>query len=232
MSARSAAWLWGAVLAGVSGLAWGSDAGSLRGDYLRSLERFEQTRGGSLERLFESGQAAASALREAGDAVPAPVTLPGFFIDTGEVRRADPDARFFLALARERGTAVDEEFFTLWRRTWTVDGVRRVYAVPLSDAAECHVFDHPELAPLYRDWTRLWATHPRAYTARVEREIQALEDVVARSTCACGERESVEAGLERFLKSFPRSPVAPEVRARLERVRTGGGDIHFRCQPG
>jgi hypothetical protein len=231
MRAR-AAWLVGAVLASVSGLAWGADAGELRKEYLRSLEHFEQTRGASLERLFESGRAAASALREAGDAVPAPVSLPGFFIDTGGERRADPDPRFFLELARKRGTAVDQEFFTLLRRTWAVDGMRRVYAVPQSDVSECHVFDHPDLEPLYRNWTRLWATHPRAYTALVEREIQALEDVVAKSTCACGDRESVEAGLERFLKSFPRSPVAPDVRARLERVRAGSSEVRFRCQPG
>lgn len=55
---------------------------------------------------------------------------------------------------------------------------------------------------------------------------------MARSTCACGDRESVEAGLERFLKSFPRSPVAPAVRARLEQVRAGTSDFRFRCQPG
>ncbi|MFP2929562.1 hypothetical protein ACLESO_31060 [Pyxidicoccus sp. 3LG] len=220
-----------------SGLAWGADAWELKSDYLRSLERFAQVRGVSLERVFDSGRAAASGvLREAAtvphERLPSLARLPGFFVELDETPRADPDPRFFLELARKRGTAVDQEFFTLLERTWWVDGTRRVYTVPLSDTSSCHVFDHPDVEPLYRNWTRLWATHPRAYTAWVEREIQALEDGVARSTCACGDRESVEAGLERFLKSFPRSPVAPDVRSRLERVRAGTREVRFRCQPG
>lgn len=211
------------VLAVVSGPAWGADAEVLRGDYLRALERFEQGRGVSLERVFDAGLAASRALR--GSVV---VPLPGFLVSDEAAPEQHPDPRFFMDLAKRRGTEVDREFFSLLGRTYARDGVSRLYHAP----GGCDAFDHPELEPLYRNWTRFWATHPRAYTEAVEREVAALEDVLARSTCACGDRESVEAGLERFLKSFPRSPVTPRVRARLEQVRAGTGDFRFRCQPG
>jgi hypothetical protein len=218
--------LLGALLVAVSGPAWGEHEEHPREDYLRTLERFEQGLGFSLERVFDSGLAAARAFREGRDGPPAP--LPGFLVSDADALDLRPDPRFFLDLAKRRGTEVDQEFFSLLGRTYAHDGVSRLYHAP----GGCDAFDHPELEPLYRNWTRFWATHPRAYTEAVDREVAALEDLVARSTCACGDRESVEAGLERFLKSFPRSPVAPEVRARLEQVRAGTSDFRFRCQPG
>ena len=226
------AWLVGALLAGLPGAAWGEDAGR---DYLRTLERFEQGRGVSLERVFDAGRAAARELSGAGPGarMPASVVPRGLGIRLGEESLlVGPDPRFFLDLARRRGTAVDEEFFTLLRDTYHADGVTRRYTVPRSDVSVCHVFDHPDLESLYRNWTRFWATHPRAYADAVDREVKALEDMVAQSTCACGDRESVEAGLERFLKSFPRSPVERQVRARLERLRAGTSDFRFRCPTG
>ncbi|MCY1019381.1 hypothetical protein [Pyxidicoccus sp. MSG2] len=225
MRARATGLL-GAVLLAVAGPAWGAGAEDARADYLRTLERFEQGVGFSLERVFDSGLAAARALREGREGPPAP--LPGFLVNDEDVLDLRPDPRFFLALAKRRGTDVDREFFSLLGRTYAYDGVSRLYHAP----GGCDAFDHPELEPLYRNWTRFWATHPRAYTEAVDQEVAALEDTVARSTCACGDRESVEAGLERFLKSFPRSPVAPDVRARLEQVRAGTSDFRFRCQPG
>lgn len=225
-------WLVGAALAGA--VAWGEDAPASGRDYLRALERFEQGRGGSLERVFDQSLAVARALSaEGGTDGPSGVEPRGLSFRVGESSLAvGPDPRFFLDLARRRGTSVDEAFFTLLRDTYHADGVTRRYTVPRSDEAVCHVFDHPDLEPLYRNWTRFWATHPRAYTDAVDREVKALEDLVAESTCACGDRESVEAGLERFLKSFPRSPVVPRVRARLERLRAGTSDIRFRCPTG
>lgn len=211
------------VLAGVPGLAWAADA---RGDYLHSLEHYEQGLGFSLEQVFDAGLAAAREVRE--ESAPPSQPLPGFLVNGDDVRDLRPDPRFFLALAKRRGTAVDQEFFSLLARTYARDGVTRLYHAPTG----CDAFDHPELEPLYRSWTRLWATSPRAYTEAVDREVAALEDVFTRSTCACGDAASVEAGLERFLKSFPRSSVAPRVRARLEQVRAGTSDFRFRCQPG
>ncbi|NMO16335.1 hypothetical protein HPC49_43965 [Pyxidicoccus fallax] len=236
----SGAWLVVAVLAGVSAVAWGADALDLRRDYLRALERLEEDRAGSLERVFEKGNAAASALRESAarrdggtEWFPAHAFLRGF--SNGFVEGAlamGPDPRFFRELAHQRGTAVDQEFFELFADTYFADGVTRRYTVPRSEDSVCHVFDSPDVGPLYRKWTRFWATYPRAYADAVDREIRALEDMVAVSTCACGGPESVEAGLERFLKSFPRSPVVPQVRARLERLRAGTSDFRFRCPTG
>ncbi|WP_164017550.1 hypothetical protein [Pyxidicoccus trucidator] len=236
MRARGTARLVGAVLLCLSGAAWGADAEDPRKDYQRSLERFEHGPGVSLERVFEAGLVAARALEAsatrqeagAGWRVPHAPQLRGFVVSEEEALRWSPEPRFFLELAKRRGTEVDQEFFSLLGRTFYRDGALRVYAVP----SGCYVFDHPELEPLYRNWTRFWATYPRAYSRVVDLEVAALEDVVARSTCACGDRESVEAGLERFLKSFPRSPVAPQVRVRLEQVRAGTSDVRFRCQPG
>ena len=237
-------WLVAGVLA-LSGAAWAEDARALRLEYFRRLNRFEQDRAGSLERVFESGRVAARAVLEAatrqaeaprtdGGSRPPPENtyLPGFRIGFEEAYIAEPDSRFFLELARRRGTPLDREFFELFHRTYLGEAPWRVYMLQQTDVSGCYVFDHPELVDLYRDWTRFWATHPRAYTALVNREVQALEDMLARSTCACGDQASVETGLERFLKSFPRSPVAPDVRARLERVRAGTSDLRFRCTSG
>lgn len=226
MRAAAVAWL-SLVLAVVgSGTAWGGEGEDARGDYLRALERFERGWGVSLERVFEAGRAAA---REAGGQGPPSrgITVP----DAPELPAA-PDPRFFLELARRRGTAVDQEFFSLLRDTYYADGVTRRYTVPRSDVAVCHVFDHPDVESLYRNWTRFWATHPRAYTDSVNREVKALEDMMALSTCACGDRESVETGLAGFLKSFPRSPVTPLVHTRLWKVRAGTSDFRFRCPTG
>lgn len=237
---RRMAWLAGAVLLCVSGVAWGADVQEPRWDsrdYLRTLERFEHGPGVSLERVFEMGRAVARALeasatrREdgAGWRVSHLPKLRGFILSEDEAAfHCSADPRFFLELAKRRGTEVDREFFTLLQDTYYRDGALRVYAAP----SGCHVFDHPEVESLYRNWTRFWATHPRAYTAAVDGEVKALEDMVAVSTCACGDRASVETGLERFLKSFPRSPVAPQVRARLEQVRAGTSDFRFRCPTG
>jgi hypothetical protein len=215
--------VWLGALLGLSGAAWGADVAALRKDYLRSLERFEQNRGVSLERVYDGAREVSRAL----EAEASPPGLPGLVFSEGEALRVAPDPRFFLDLAKRRGTDVDEEFFSLLRRTYHRDAVLRVYEVP----SGCVVFGHPELEPLYRNWTRFWATHPRAYADVVDREVAAVEDAVAHGTCACDDREAVEAGLERFLKSFPHSPVVPEVRARLEQVRAGTSDVRFRCQP-
>lgn len=228
----------------LAGAAWGADAEGLRRDYLRALRRLEEGQGGSLERVFESGRAAARAVLEAairqaeaprtdgGSAPPVDVRLPGFHIGFEEAYVSEPDTRFFVDLARRRGTAVDREFFELFHRTFQGDAPWRVYMLQQTDVTGCYILDHPDLTDLYRGWTRLWATHPKAYTDLVGREVKSLEDAVARSTCACGDRAQVEAGLSAFLKSFPRSPVAPEVRARLERVRAGTGDLRFNCTSG
>jgi hypothetical protein len=234
------AWLVAVVLASSPGVAWGADAEDLRRDYLRALARLEEGRGGSLERVFESGRAAAraqvaSATRRAGGAdgpVLREVVLPGFHFGPGDALGAGPDPSFFLDLARRRGTAVDREFFTLLRDTYYRNGLTRLYTVPWTDVSVCHVFDHPDVDTLYRSWTRFWATHPRAYPEVVDQEVKALEDMMARSTCACGDRESVETGLAGFLKSFPRSPVALQVRTRLEHVRAGTGAFRYRCPTG
>jgi hypothetical protein len=238
-----ARWLVGAVLA-VSGAAWGADMKELRLEYFNRLNRFEEGRG-SLERVFESGQAAARAVLEESirraeaakehgtlPLKPQESWLPGFRVSVEEAYVAVPDTRFFRDLARKRGTPVDKELFELFHRTYWGDALWRVYMIQQTDVSGCYVFDHPDLVDLYRNWTRFWATHPRAYTQLVEREVKFLEDMVAQRTCACGDRASVETGLERFLKSFPRSPVAPDVRARLERVRAGTSDFRFRCTSG
>ncbi|QSQ22484.1 hypothetical protein JY651_46465 [Pyxidicoccus parkwayensis] len=217
----------GAVFLGLVLTSLGAaEAGDARKDYLHSLELYEQGLGFSLEHVFDSGLVAARALR---DAPPdAPASLPGFIVGGDDARDFRPDPRFFLDLAKRRGTGVDREFFSLLGRTYARDGVTRLYHSPTG----CDAFDHPELEPLYRDWTRFWATTPRAYTVTVEREVAALEDLYSQGTCACGDSDSVQAGLERFLKSFPRSPVAPRVRARLDQVRAGTSDFRFRCQQG
>ncbi|MFP2910848.1 hypothetical protein ACLESD_38600 [Pyxidicoccus sp. 3LFB2] len=228
MRARGASWLMGTVLLGLSGAAWSADVEGLRKDYLRALERFEHGPGVSLERVFDAGLEAARALEAVTPRMEGAQGLRGFIVSEDEVLRWSADPRFFHELAERRGTEVDQAFFSLLRRTYYRDGALRVYAAP----SGCHVFDHPELEPLYRNWTRFWATHPRAYPDVVDREVTALEDVVSRSTCACGDAASVQTGLERFLKSFPRSPVAPRVQARLEQVRAGTSDVRFRCPPG
>ena len=231
------AWLMLPLLVAGPGVAWGAETQDAREAYLRALERFERGWGVSLERVYDAGRAAARELvaqqdGDAGQPVLRGAPPRGIAVSDASSLRAAPDPRFFQDLARQRGTEVDEEFFSLLRDTYYRDGVTRQYAVPRSDVAVCHVFDHPDLVDLYRNWTRFWAMHPRAYRDVVNREVKALEDMMALSTCACGDQASVETGLSGFLKSFPRSPVTPLVHTRLWKVRAGTSDFRFRCPTG
>ncbi|MDY7231232.1 hypothetical protein [Hyalangium rubrum] len=211
-----------------------------REDYLRALEKLARGQGGTVENVFILGKAASlehlAGILEWDDAlahgrVPKKRferELPGFLVGTSEALYVLPDTRFFLEAAQLRGTDVDRRFFDLLHQTFQGTPTR-IYVDHITDVAGCYQLGSREFISLYRGWTQFQASYPNAYRDTVKEELFVLEQTMLLATCACGTRQSVDAGFEAFLKAFPKSPIAKGVRERLEKLHTNTSDLVFQC---
>ena len=147
--------------------------------------------------------------------------LAGMIVNREEVLLAEPDAKFFLDLARKRGNTVDVEFFENYLATFP-DGVWPSYVEQETDVTGCTAFGKGELVERYAGWLAFRAAHPHAYEKAVAERLADIEmQVDAR---ACGDDDSVLRELREFAAKFPRSPAAPRVRARIKALaRTPAG---------
>jgi hypothetical protein len=248
-SLRGPWWLGWLLLALASLAAWGQQppatpsekpALSARQEYLRALERFGTGKGGTLESVFTLARAAAreqlQATLEWDEALAKGKVpkrrfereLPGFHVGTSKALYVIADTRAFLELARQRGSAVDRRFFELLHQTFQ-GSPTRVYVDQIDNVTACFQLGGREMHSLYKGWSQFQASYPNAYKEAVRDELAQLEQVYASATCACGSHEVVDAGLEAFLKAFPKSRIAPQVRSRLEKIHTKTSDIIFRC---
>lgn len=157
--------------------------------------------------------------------------LPGILINRDEVILAQPDAKFFLDLARKHGDAADVSFFENYLATFP-DSVWPSYIVQQTDVTGCRDFGNGELVKRYAGWRKFRAAHPRRYAGEVSERMKLIESEVAESTCACGDSASVLGALQRFLKSFPDASVAKKVRARIDAIRNSKSKIRFNCLSG
>jgi hypothetical protein len=211
-----------------------------RQEYQRAFEAFIAGKGGTLENVFTLGQAAAreqlQATLEWDEALARGQMprkrfereLPGFHISTGEAIYVVANSKPFLALAKEKGTAVDRRFFELLHKTFQGTATR-VYVDHIDEVTGCYQVGSREMFSLYRGWTQFQASYPHAYKETVTEELTQLEQVYVSATCACSSHEVVDAGLEAFLKAFPKARIAPQVRARVEKIHAKDSDIVFRC---
>jgi hypothetical protein len=208
--------------------------------YLQGLQQLVKRQAGSLQSLFVLARAAAREQLQAvidWDAALAAGKipkkrferiLPGFHVGTADALFVVPNSTFFLELAKQHGNEVDRRFFELLDETFH-GGATRAYINPLSETTACYQLGSREFISLYRGWSRFKPRAPAAYLETVNEELQVLEQTLLQATCACGTREIVDAGFEDFLKAFPKSPIAPQVRERLEKIHANTSGILFRC---
>ena len=255
MSKLRAVWSAGLLLLALSApTAWGQqpprpDGGtpapekrtvSAREEYLRALDRFATGKGGTLEGLCALAQAAAREQLQltlewdqalASSKLPKnrfDRELPGFHVGTGPGIYVVANSALFLQLAQARGNAVDKRFFELLHQTFQ-GSATRVYVDQLDEVTACYQVGGREMLSLYKGWTQFQASYPNAYKAAVQDEVVQLEQVYTSARCACSSHQVVDAGLEAFLKAFPRARIAPQVRERVEKIHTRNSDIVFRC---
>lgn len=208
--------------------------------YLQGLQKLVKRQGGSLQSLFGLARAASreqlQAVLEWDAALAAGKIpkkrferqLPGFHVGTAEALFVVPNSSFFLELAKQYGNEVDRRFFELLDETFR-GSTTRVYINPLTETTACYQLGGREFLSLYRGWSRFKSSAPAAYLETVNEELQVLEQTLLHATCACGTREIVDAGFEDFLRTFPKSPIAPQVRERLDKLHANTSGILFRC---
>jgi len=62
-----------------------------------------------------------------------------------------------------------------------------------------------KLSELFAMWSAYHLKYPGEYADDVAGELDSIRGVVTQDTCACGNKESVEAELQRFLSAFERA---------------------------
>jgi hypothetical protein len=150
--------------------------------------------------------------------------------EEGEAVFLDP--AFFLSLARSRGDAADTAFFDALGSTYGAGSPFPVYLDQQTDYSGCTDFGSGRLVATFAVWQAFVTRYPRRYAAWANDELRKIEDEVTSSICACGEQESVLKELREFVKCFPRAPVTPRVRERLETIQSGAGGIRYHCVSG
>jgi hypothetical protein len=210
--------------------------------YLDTLATVEQSaQPVSLEPLLAAAENAQTALMEVtgddafleslgeADFAALQAQLRGFSLARGSDIYAQPQAGFFLALARAHGRPQDIAFFTLYDQTWGADGVP-VYLMLRPQPSPCVRFGEQRIQPLYRGWHGYRKAHPAAYRAAATQQLKDLEEAVALGTCACKDIESVLAEQRGFLKAFPATPVAGQIRARMRQLKTDPEALPVNCR--
>ena len=157
--------------------------------------------------------------------------LPGLILNREEVLIAGPEPSYFLDLANRRGQPVDRGFFVLQSRS-RPDGVWPAYMQQQTDYSGCTLFGQGRLVDSYRSWLHFRSEFPRAYGGFVTRALADIEEQVARSTCACGDADSVSRELAAFAAAFPESAVATAAASRARAVREHRSTIRFNCLSG
>jgi hypothetical protein len=213
---------------------------SAREVYFAALRELITGKGGTVENVYALGQAAAreqlQATLEWDEAfakgkIPKKRFerhLPGYHVGTGVAIYVKPNARAFLELAQKHGTAVDRRFFELLQKTFP-GAPNRVYEEQIDELRACVYIGSREMLSLYKGWTQFQASYPNAYKDTVKDELGQLEQGYTSATCACSAHEVVDAGLEAFLKEFPKARIAPQVRERVKKIHNKASEIIFRC---
>jgi hypothetical protein len=157
--------------------------------------------------------------------------LRGLVVNREETLIVQPDADFFLSLAERVGTPADRRFFSAYKRTYA-NSVWPMYVEQQTDYSGCTRFGEGMLVGAYRLWLDVLRELPGAYNAPAELEWLKVEHELATSTCACGDRSSVERELQQFLDDFPAAPVRSVVAQRLREIKEGRSNIRLQCISG
>jgi hypothetical protein len=157
--------------------------------------------------------------------------LRGALISREETVYVAPDVDYFKTLADARGDGADRAFCSALKTTYPAS-VWAVYVHQQTDYRGCTRFGSMSLVDTYRVWSDFQRMFPGRYTAGAKKEVDAVIDSLAGSTCACGDTAAVEQELQRFLRDFPTSAIRAKVEQRLEALGAGRSDIRTNCQGG
>lgn len=153
----------------------------------------------------------------------------GVIVNREDVLVVEPDASFFLSLARTYGTKADVHFAEAYAATYP-DGIWPSYVWQETDVTGCTAFGGGELVARYSAWLSFRSRHPKAYRSEARAQIGKIESHVV-SDCACGSRDDVLAELERFAQKFPSAALRLGLTERIAFIRAGRSEIRFDCSP-
>jgi hypothetical protein len=158
-------------------------------------------------------------------------SLPGAIVNRDEVLFVNPDPDYFLRTASTFGDAADRAFFTAYTSTYP-DSVWPAYDTQQTDYSGCTAFGEGRLVGAYRTWSDFRRTYPSRYRRRANAELEQVGERLTESTCACGDKASIEREMQQFLRAFPRASVAAAVRTRLRALTGGRSNVRLRCLSG
>ncbi|WP_420466424.1 hypothetical protein [Panacagrimonas sp.] len=153
--------------------------------------------------------------------------LKGFVLSRGLDIFADPDPKFFRALAEKRGEPADLAFFTLMEKSIAPDYLP-IYVKPQGRGV-CVRYGEDLIAPYYASWLEYQRQSPGRYKDKVTESLANVEDAISLGTCACGEIQSVQHELSGFLNRFPTAPVNNKIRDRIEQLDKDPWKLPVRC---
>ena len=149
-----------------------------------------------------------------------------------EITGVKVDSVFFLSLAKNNVVLADIEFFQNWRLTFPENTWAPRYVQQQTDYSGCTNYGNGNLSELFAAWSAYTARFPGDYTDDVGERLDSIRYTFANDTCACGDKESVAAELQRFLSAFPGDRSASAVPARLRTIQSDTSQIRFKCQSG
>jgi len=199
--------------------------------------------GATLEGLFGSARDVKHALLESADNASALEALTpeafaqlqrdlrGLAVNREETLTVEPDAGFFLRLAEQFGTAADRRFFSAYKATYP-DSVWAVYIEQQTDYSGCTAFGSGKLVETWRLWSQVERQLPGQYHDYAHGEWLKVSHELATSTCACGDRSSVERELQQYLDGFPDAPGRSAIALRLRDLKEGRSNIRLQCISG
>ncbi|WP_373531809.1 hypothetical protein [Vampirovibrio sp.] len=204
--------------------------------YVTLLTQWQQAKGRqNLEPILNKGQEAASALLKVADVLnddefkSIGKQLPGYLLIRNDILVIGPDPNFFVTLATQKGKPVDMAFFQLMSET--LNGYWPSTMEQLEDLSGCTRFGTGQLVALYGGWTQFKRQYPKAYLQALNDPnlllIKDIEDQLLNSASACEGPESVIEELEKFVITYPRSPLTPPLKLRLEALRQKKADMSF-----
>lgn len=158
-------------------------------------------------------------------------SLAGVLINREEVVFVAADPDYFSRLAGSAGDVSDRAFFKAFKLTYP-NGVWPSYETQQTDYSGCTAFGAGKLIDAYRAWSSFQRRYPNRYRARSSEELARIGTELTESTCACGDRGSLEREMRQFVRTFPTAPIAAAVRGRLRELASRRSNIRLRCLSG
>jgi hypothetical protein len=214
--------------------------------YERALETMRTKKGSDMnvEQLLAMG-------RKARDALLKPITrggrnalvelseesfqavahkMEGFWVNRQEVLYVEPDANFFLKLARLSGDQASIAFFEAFGKTF--EHGWKIYLEQQTDYSGCIRFGSMSLVNSYATWNSYRLKYPKRYPGEVRNILEDLAEYLTTGTCACSGKDEAIREFQGFIRTFPRSILVKRLQDRLDQINAGKSNIRWGCISG